>query len=77
MDTENTESFVCLLAFTGAVMGLAGFAASLFTKDAALAAEALLGVAACGYIWRTILSSDPDEFTVTSEHPADATSDVR
>jgi hypothetical protein len=77
MDTENTESFVCLLAFTGAVIGLLGFAASLFTKDAALAAEALLGFAACGYIWRTILSTSPDEFTVTSDHAADATSDVR
>ena len=77
MDTENTESFVCLLAFNGAVIGLVAFAASLYTKDATLAAAGLLGAVACGYIWRTIVSSSPDEFPVTSEHAVDVTSDVR
>jgi hypothetical protein len=77
MDKENAASFIALLAFQGAVMGIVGFAAALCTHQTTFADLALVGVFACGWIWWKIVSPRPSAGSSEWAVPPDATSDLR
>jgi hypothetical protein len=75
MDTENTQSFIALLAFQGAVIGIVAFTAAAFTHATPIAAGALFGALACTWIWWKIVSPGPS--AGSSEWAVSPDSDLR